>query len=535
MPAQPPIDATFANRFAQAAPGDTPALPLGIQNFAEIRQGGYLYADKTALLARMFRSGKYFFLSRPRRFGKSLLLDTCKELLEGNQTLFQGLAVEHDWEWRARIPVLKLDMGDFLPGLDGLQAGLLQKLGENAERLGLSWQAPQNPATGLRELILQTRRKFGQRVAVLVDEYDKPMLDTLQDKAQCTAIRDWLSGFYAVIKSADAEVGFALISGVSRFAKVSLFSGLNNLRDITLDPDYASLCGYTEAELDRVFAPWLQGLSREQIKRWYNGYHWLGERVYNPYAILCLLQQRKFKPHWYETGSPGFLLKELAQRTPWLPDLQQIHADADLLSNFDIETISIPALMFQTGYLTIADEYAIGDNYYYRLRLPNRDVELGLFNRLLPDLVGDDARIGAQRNRLHQLLSAGDIAALRELFQSIYAAIPYNWHSNTPLAQYEAYYASVFYVYFMASGFPDVRLEDATSVGRIDMSVILPQCVCIFEFKVVAETADGSALAQIEARNYAQKYKALGRPVFLIGIEFSSAHRNIAGFDWKQV
>lgn len=509
-------------------------LPIGIQTFSQIISGNYYYVDKTAQIARLLSEDKYYFLSRPRRFGKSLLLDTLKELLECNEALFRGLAIHGQWDWTTPSPVIEISFNDGgLETRQDLEQRMISLVQQNSQRLALPWEAPANPVEGLRLLIKRAHEKYGQRVAILVDEYDKPVLDHINNPPVALAMRECLKGFYSVIKGADAWIRFAFITGVSKFSKVSLFSGLNNLRDITLTPEYSALCGYTDADLDTVFAPELTGLDRQETKNWYNGYNWLGESVYNPYDILLLLRERKFRPWWFESGTPTFLIKLLTERQTWLPTLGNLKADAELLSTFDVDTIPTTALMFQAGYLTIAKEELVGGNYYYTLRFPNREVEQSLYGSVLRVWAEDDAAQAGNKQNLYALLAANDVAALKNLFQSFFSGIPHQWFDNNPIARYEGYYASVFYAYFIAAGL-HVRVEDATNLGRIDMSVHLPQQIYLFEFKVVESQPNGTALQQIRDKRYADKYRATGIPIQMVGVEFAKESRNVVAFDVAQ-
>ena len=311
----------------------------------------------------------------------------------------------------------------------------------------------------------------GQRVAVLVDEYDKPILDALDTPEVARANRDFLHGLYSTIKSGDAHVEFTLLTGVSKFSKVSLFSGLNNLKDITLDPRYSAVCGYTDADLDAVFAPELPGLDRDAIRDWYNGYNWLGEeRVYNPFDILLLFDRREFEAWWFETGTPTFLIDMLASRRIDSPRLDDMLSQRDLLSTFDVDDIATEALLFQTGYLTIRGEERRGGKIYYRLGYPNREVRQSLNDHLLRHLTGRPTGLAEHTARLYDLLLANDFAGLESLFRSLFAGIPYEWHTKNEIARYEGYYASVFYSCFAALGL-DVTVEDSSSHGRLDMAV----------------------------------------------------------------
>ena len=290
-------------------------LPIGIQTFREIREEGCYYVDKTPYIRRLVGGGKHYFLSRPRRFGKSLFVDTLKELFEGSEALFEGLAIHDDWNWSARHPVLRLDFsrGDYrIPGY--VHQNLMAQLEALERRSGVASDYSTGPER-FNHLLEALHERTGRRVVVLVDEYDKPILDALDVPEVARANRDYLRGLYSTVKFADAHVRFTFLTGVSKFSKVSLFSGLNNLTDITLNPYYSAICGYTDADLDTVFAPELEGLDRQAIRDWYNGYNWRGaEKLYNPFDILLLFFNREFDAYWFETGTPAFLVETLTRR-----------------------------------------------------------------------------------------------------------------------------------------------------------------------------------------------------------------------------
>ena len=334
-----------------------------------------------------------------------------------------------------------------------------------------------------------------------------------------------------MIKASDAHVRFTFLTGVSKFSKVSLFSELNNLTDLTLDPVYSSICGYTEDDLDTVFAPELAGLDRERVREWYNGYSWLGsDKVYNPYDVLLLLRRRRFAAHWFETGTPAFLVETLFERRVSSVSLGDTVSTEDLLSAFDVGHIGTEALLFQTGYLTITGEERLGEEALYRLDYPNREVRQSLNRVLLRHLVQDTGRQTENSIRLARLLAAHDCAGLQELFHAFFASIPYEWHTNNDIANYEGYYASVFYSYFAALGY-EIVVEESSSHGRLDMAVRTGGHVYLFEFKVVEMTPPGAALAQLRERGYADKYRGRGEPIHLIGVEFSRETRNVTAFE----
>ena len=506
-------------------------LPIGIQTFRTIQEEGYYYVDKTAHVRELVKSGTHYFLSRPRRFGKSLLVDTLKELFEGSEDLFRGLAIQPCWNWSARHPVVRLSFGGGEFGdVERLRADVTAQLVDAEDRLGVDGlHSP--PTARFRRLLEQLHRASGKRVVVLVDEYDKPILDALDDPETARANRDFLRALYGVIKDCDAHVRFAFVTGVSKFSKVSLFSGLNNLEDITLDAAYAAICGYTEEDLDEVFAAELNGLDREEIRRWYNGYGWLGDsKVYNPFDVLLLFRRRKFDNYWFETGTPAFLLETLAKRGVRSVDLDGMTATAALLSTFDVDDIGTEALLFQTGYVTIAGVERHGGTDRYRLGYPNLEVRRSLNESLLDRLARNRSAEAERRSRLYDLMEAGDFEGLAGLFEALFAGIPYEWHVRNDIAAYEGYYATVVYSCFAALDL-DVTVEDSSSRGRLDMAVRHGGRVYLFEFKVVESAGEGAAMAQLVERDYAAKYRSLGEPVHLVAVEFSRETRNVVSFE----
>ena len=510
---------------------DRRKLPIGIQTFREIREDNCYYVDKTALIQRLIDEGKHYFLSRPRRFGKSLFLDTMKELFEGNEPLFEGLHIHDHWDWSVRYPVLRFDFssGNY-QGPDDLRKEVAMQLDalENEAKVSLR---DENASARLRHLMKVLHERSGQRVVLLVDENDKPILDALAVPEVARSNRDFLHSLYATTKDCDAHIHFTFLTGVSQFTKASIFSGLNNLINITLDARYSSICGYTDVDLDTVFAPELPGLDRDEIRRWYNGYSWRGqEKVYNPFDILLLFDSHEFGAYWFETGTPTFLIETLLSRAVGTLDLDNILGSDELLSTFDVDHIATEALLFQTGYLTIIQTEPRGSRTYYRLGYPNQEVRQSLNESLLNHLTGSPAQQAEHSARLYDLLLVNDFASLENLFKAFFASIPYQWHTNNDIANYEGYYASVFYSYFASVGF-DIVVEDSGSDGRLDMAVRFNDTVYLFEFKVVELAPEGSAMAQLQAKGYADKYRNLGEPIHLIGVEFSKDTRNITAFE----
>ena len=506
-------------------------LPIGVQSFREIREECGYYVDKTGFALQLVREGKHYFLSRPRRFGKSLFVDMLKELFEGNRELFEGLAVEPQWDWSERRPVVRLDFSGVNANVEGdLDVDTSEQLRDMENEAGV---APLDASVRgrFRHLIRSLHRRTGRRVAVLVDEYDKPILDALRQPETARANRDYLRGLYSVIKSCDAHVRFCFLTGVSKFSKVNLFSGLNNLKDITLDRRFSSICGYTEGDLDAVFSDRLEGLDRERVREWYSGYSWGGkERVYNPFDMLLLLDTHEYSNWWFETGTPTFLIDFLLEkRVPW-HRLDGMVASGQLLSKFDVGDIAPEALMFQAGYLTVLERLEVGGRPRYRLGYPNREVRESLNADLLNSVLGAGWQREHQADRLCEALEAGDLAALEDLLRALLAGIPHRWHGKNPMGTHEGWYASVLYAHFAALGV-EVRAEESGSRGRADLVVRGYGRVWVFEFKMRERAGPGAALDQLMARGYADRYRGLGEPVHVVGVEFSAETRNLIRFE----
>ncbi|GAB6057607.1 ATP-binding protein [Desulfonatronum parangueonense] len=509
-------------------------LPLGISTLNKIIAEGYAYVDKSRFVHDLVESGSYYFLSRPRRFGKSLFVDTLKEAFEGNRELFRGLWLEDHWDWETRHPVIRISFGE---GVFRDRARLEEKIWEqltlHEERLGVDC-AFRTISGRFGQLIEQTAHKFGQGVAVLVDEYDKPILDCIADPVLAADIREGLKDFYSVLKDSDAYLRFVFLTGVSKFSKVSLFSGLNNLTDITLEDRFSSICGWTEAELTASFTEHLKGKDLDEIRRWYNGYSWLGEKVYNPYSLLSHLRTGLFRNYWFETGTPTFLIELLKQRRYLIPAIESVRASESLIGAFDVDFIEPENLLFQTGYLTVAGAEQMAGKTFYELRYPNMEVKASLTDTILNSYVQDKPGKEVVQQRIYRSLQADDPGELRDIFHALFAAIPNDWYRKNNLAAYEGYYCSIFYCVFAGLGL-DTRPEEPTNRGRIDMTVLFENRAYVFEFKVVdLDQTPGSALEQIKRKGYADKFRADAEAVYLIGVEFDREERNIVSFEWER-
>ncbi len=509
------------------------SLPIGIQDFARLRQTDSYYVDKTPLIRDLIERGDHYFLSRPRRFGKSLLVDTLRALFAGQEALFRGLAIHDHWDWSVTHPVLRLSFDRKYEEPEDIERNVANQLGLIEHAAGLD---PPNSADAaperLQTLLYRLHHKTGQRVVILVDEYDKPILDALHDPDRARANREALRGIYGIIKDSAAHVRFVLVTGVSMFSKVSLFSDLNNLDDISLDPHFAAICGYTDADLDTVFAPELDGLDRDAIRHWYNGYSWRGEeRLYNPFDVLLLLRKREFRPYWFETGSPTFLFETLKARSVGPMELEGCLADRSLVSRFDVGDISAEALLFQTGYLTIVDEQSDGFDTLYKLDYPNQEVRVSLNRGLLAHLSPKNQLPADEGRDLCTRLETGDITGFAATLRAYLSSIPYQWHATGDLARYAAWHAGLLHMAFRAVGV-EVRAEEASGHGRADMVVRTGGQVFVLEFKVAdsADAADAAldaAFTQMRERGYAEGYRDHDGPVHLVAIACGREARNL--------
>lgn len=511
--------------------------PIGIQTFSELVTEGYYYVDKTPWVHKMATEGKFYFLSRPRRFGKSLFLDTLRQAFLGKKEYFTGLFLENNWDWSVQYPVLKMSWGGVLKSPEDLQLAFAAQLLEWGRQYPDMVLESPTQRDQFKELLIKLHARTGQKVVVLIDEYDKPILDNITRVDVAVAMREELKNLYSVVKDADENIKLAFITGVSKFSKVSLFSGLNNLKDISQAPSFGTICGYTQSELESVFAPSLEGLDLSEIKHWYNGYRFGdSEGVYNPFDVLLFLDSREFKNYWFESATPTFLIEMMAKNQYPAPDFENITAGAEILGSFEVEKLSLATLLFQSGYLTIDQRIAMpGGAESYKLKYPNYEVKQSLTGYILNYLLDSMEVKFDNQMSLWKVLQVPDFARFTEVFQSFFASIPEEWYRKNQLAKYEGYYASIFYCYFTALGL-DTRPEERTNHGRLDMSVLMEHATFVFEFKVVDLILDQSpALAQIKTKNYHQKYRALGKPIYLVGVEFNAAERNVVRVEWEAV
>ncbi|WP_119342981.1 ATP-binding protein [Facilibium subflavum] len=511
-------------------------LPIGISSFEKIMTENYAYIDKTKHIYNLVNTGGgRYFLSRPRRFGKSLLVDTIKQAFEGNKKLFKGLYLEKNWDWQTKYPVIHLNFGvsSSYHSKERFFTEIHSMLDQHAEEYSVLLKQT-DYGVKFGELMRLLHKKFPQGVVVLVDEYDKPILDNLTNSELAIQMREILRGLYTYIKQNDSYIKFTLLTGVSKFSKVSLFSDLNNLNDITLSASYADICGYTQKELEASFKAHLDKgqVDYPLLKRWYNGYNFTGteaQKVYNPFDILLFIDNSyRYYSYWFETATPSFLIKLVEKNHYFIPNLEELVVGEDVLKTFDVDNMPIATLLFQTGYLTIRNTTTIGTQYAYVLTYPNLEVKASLNGAFSSIATG--ATIKNQHfYQLSQSLFKEDFEGLKEIFSRHFAAIPNDWYRNNNIDQYEGFYASIVYSFFAALGY-DLIAEDVTNHGKIDLTIIMPDKVLIIEFKLSKYGDAKQALAQIKMRRYPEKYISRQLPIYLIGMSFDANARNLVDF-----
>ena len=508
--------------------------PIGIQNFESLRNDEYFYIDKTRLIYELAKTGRYYFLSRPRRFGKSLLVSTLEAYFRGKKELFQGLAMEKlekDW---VEYPVLHLDLNTRKYDDEKSLALELNKHLEIWENLYGSPYADREPEERFFQVIRLAYEKTGQRVVILVDEYDKPMLQTIGNESLQDKYRDTLKAFYSVLKTMDGYIRFALLTGVTKFGKVSVFSDLNNLNDISMDRRYVEICGITEEEIQQNLEPELhelaevQGITYEkaclELKERYDGYHFTENSVglYNPFSLLNTFDKMKFGSYWFETGTPSYLVKLLKRDKYDLHRLTYDEATSDMLNSIDSTSKNPLPVIYQSGYLTIKGYDERFD--VYRLGFPNREVEEGFIKYLLPFYANvDEGRSAFHITRFVSEIEHGDYEAFLCRLQSFFADTPYEL-----VRDLELHYQNVLFIVYKLLGFY-VQAEYHTSNGRIDMMLKTDKYIYVMEFKFDGTAEE--ALRQINEKEYAAPFASDTRKVIKIGVNFSSKTRNIDS--WK--
>lgn len=506
--------------------------PIGEQYFEKIRSGGMVYIDKTRHIHQLVTSGSYYFLSRPRRFGKSLLLTTIKELFEGNRQLFKGLWIADHWNWEQKHPVIHLSLSRANYQDHGLTGGLNQELERAAKELNIILLSL-NPKDKFSELI-EKAAVYGQ-VVVLVDEYDKPLIDYLDDPEKMAENRVIFKNFYSILKDSSKHIRLLLITGVSRFSKVSIFSDLNNLNDITLNPAYSTLAGITQEELQHTFHEEIAIMQQQdpdilqKIKTWYNGYSWDGiNKVYNPFSLLSYIGGRYFDNFWIDTGTPSFLIKHVRENPSlYLFREEEFIVGADMLKDLSPNNPNPVALMFQTGFLTIKE--ANWDLQIFTLVYPNQEVKQSVLTYITAAYsFGQAGKIPAMVSELRVAFIRNDIPYVMKIIDTLFISIPNPLWINAK----ESFYHGIIFNTFQLLGIHQ-ESEVFNALGRVDIIVKTNTHIYVLEFKL-DHTAD-NAIEQIFEREYLKSYQLDGRKKVAVGINFSSDKKAISEYSIKEV
>jgi hypothetical protein len=507
-----------------------PSLPIGLQYFAEIRKSDSIYIDKTAYLYELCRPpSRPYFLSRPRRFGKSLTLDTIAELFSGNRALFEGLWIEDKWDWSMTNPVIRLSL-DSIGHEAGLKNALMDALQEIAMDFDLTLVS-KTPGVCFKELIKKVAKKTDKQVVVLIDEYDKPIIDYIDpyNLAEANKQRDILKEFFSILKGSSNHIRFLFITGVSKFARVSIFSDLNHLIDLTLNKKYAALCGYTQQELEDNFSMYLERLpanTLEQMKIWYDGYSWDAKTfVYNPFSVLNFFENETYSNFWFATGTPTFLLKLMRKRFEY--KLEETQVSNLILESFrleEFEALDVNSLLLQTGYLTIKEITPSGK---FILNYPNKEVRQAFGQFLLSEYTRTLVTVPYGPNIL-DALGNNNLKEVISIINNLIKSVP----DQNYIKDQEKFFHAIIHLIFTMVG-SDPRSEMHTSIGRMDTVIITANRIFLFEFKMNETPKD--AIQCIKDREYADSLRHLNKPITGVGVVFSVEKKGVADWDKEEL
>ncbi len=501
-------------------------LSLPLNDFASVIEENRIYVDKTKLLLPLIENRGFYFLSRPRRFGKSLLLSTFKYIFQGRKDLFKGLYIENKIEWKS-YPIIYLDFLNISYRDTTLTEGLKNYLHDEAKKENIILEKD-SPRELLKELIIALKAKYSQNVVILIDEYDKSIVDYIEEPAQANLHRDVLKNFFGTLKGMTVDIQFIFLTGVSKFSKVSLFSDLNNLVDLTLDKNFITLLGYTQEELESYFAEYLEKHSLEknmplpellaEVKRWYNGYSWDGiNSVYNPYSILNFLYSGEFLNHWFSTGTPTMVVKLLNKK--YIEDFKDVPFGVFELERYNIAEVEkhLVSLLFQTGYLTITEKL---DEENFLLNYPNKEVRDSFNYFRVAEYIEGDVSLAKLKYNLKTSLLACNMDLFVENLTILFAQIPY----QIIIPNREAYYQLIIYLTLKILGL-EIIAEENTNKGRTDAVIFVPNYIYIIEFKF--SNSSKQALLQIHNKTYYEKYLNDSRQICLVGMNFDYENRTV--------
>ena len=510
-------------------------LPLDTSSFRQIRERDFLYVDKTRWIYRMIDEGICYFLSRPRRFGKSLTINTLKELFRGNRELFRGLWIEDRWEFK-EYPIIIFDFNEIgAPDSETLISNLRYHLKKEFEFYRIKKVPSDDIGILFKELIVGLKERFNMEVVILIDEYDKPILDHLGLGSKRLKIaesnREILKRLFGILKGRGIVdlLRFVFVTGVSRFTKVSIFSEWNNLQDISMEPGYADFLGYSEDEIIRYFPDYLERLCKkkalsmdecmERVRYWYNGYRFSVEsdiQVYNPISLMYCLKRGEFKNYWFRTGTPSFLINLIRDKGYYIPQIEEIKIEEELFDAFDLDNLPLEAVLYQSGYLSIKGSI---DGTVF-LEYPNQEVKSSFTKVLLKSLYDAPGDSFYFAKRLGDALKEERFDDVKELINSIFSSIPYTLYTKAD----ERYFHTIMYLSLSMLGY-DARSEVLSSRGRLDMAVIYRDKVYVLEFKVGKGAED--AISQIREKGYVDRFRAEGKKVILCGISFDDKSREV--------
>ena len=512
------------------------SLPIGRQNFRALREGNFIYVDKTQDIHALCHEEGMYFLSRPRRFGKSLLLSTMKELFEGSKELFQDLWIADKWDWTKTNPVIYISFLNVPYVTMGLEAGLRYVLLEQFEEQKIDSKGIIDISLLFTRLIKELYAKHG-KVVILIDEYDKAIIDYLETSKieQAKANQDVLGLFYGALKDADPYIRFLFITGISKFTKVSLFSKLNNLNDITLNLNYSTMLGYTQQELEHYFVEYIEEtlafmetFTREEllekIRVWYNGYSWDGRNtVYNPFGILLFFSNKDFQSFWFQSGTPSFLAKKILEQGFF--EIENIETDLNFLNQYSLDNVELTSLLFQTGYLTIKEKSIYGEVV---LSYPNQEVKEATYTFLIDSMGQTKGGGGVTVQHLKRAFMSNDLDRAETILMALFGGLTYDVYMHQTQKQVEGFYHGLIHILFKCLGIY-IQSEVHTSKGRADSIVETPTHIYFLEFKINSD-AD-TAFNQIVNKKYAVSYAADSRIKVGIGINFNSADKEMDA--WK--
>ena len=530
-------------------------LSLGIQDFENLRQRNCYYVDKTHLIKKLIDDGYCYFLSRPRRFGKSMIISTLKRLFEGKKDLFKGLYIYDKWQWSQNNihPVIRLSFdSDELNNSTKIEDHVKWLLEEHIEKYQLSnINLTRSASQVFGDVISAAHKKFDKKVVILIDEYDNPILEVLDNVKKAQANRKCLRGIYGIIKGHEEHIQFVFITGISLFSKMNLFSRINNLEDISMLSEYSTICGYTEDELKSVFAEELKNYDFEEIRKWYDGYQWdafvRGTKVFCPHSVLKLFRHKDFDNFWYESSIPYHVYEILKSRDLSAIELTDRWVDREYLGRFEVEDVVIDSLLFQSGFLTLKDRDPSNGSRRYLLSYPNEEVKRSLSQGLLRHGSKDKLpKLKTHGSEILKLLKELDADKLQKFIYKIFKEVPYYWHGSynadeqednnetteMSISKYECWYASLIYTMF-AGHSVDIRLEKADSFGRSDMIVISDNKVFVMEFKLAefvkdVERLTDKAIKQVKNRKYGVELIEGERScLYMVVMVFVKKERNI--------